>query len=423
MRRILLPITVAAFGVSLGFSQELTDGDWSYIVNTNNEATITQYSGPGGHVVIPASVNGYPVRTLGLGDARGPIFGFDDRSVTSVIIPDSVSNIGEIAFGFCINLASVTIPGSVISIGNSAFANCTALTDLIIPDGVTAIGLLAFAGCTSLVSVTIPGTVKEIGNGAFQECSSLTNVTLGSGLEFIGRTMFRYCPSLETITIPTSVTNVQAFAFRDCVMLTNVVLPSGLLRLAEQAFSGTALRDVSVPDSVLSIGADCFIDAPITNSTIPGKFIAQFGSIGLPPEVSKDLLLDALTNEFGIATTNDLSAATNNAIAQVQASPNDYDLYSETQYNANRITGVAQGKSEVTNNPAAYNLFTESSIMDLRMNGTMVQKQGSTATFVLQPQTTTDLATQPFTNNGTAITNEIALPGDKGFLRIQAKPE
>jgi hypothetical protein len=61
--------------------------------------------------------------------------------------------------------------------------------------------------------------------------------------------------------------------------------------------------------------------------------------------------------------------------------------------------------------------------MDLRMGGAMVRKTGATATLVFQPQTTMDLATQPFTNNGTAITNEILMPGNKGFLRIQAKPE
>jgi hypothetical protein len=117
-------------------------------------------------------------------------------------------------------------------------------------------------------------------------------------------------------------------------------------------------------------------------------------------------------------------------------------LYSELQYNANRTNG----QTDVTTNPAAFNLFTQSqfadnrtagqqdvvaspmtyglydstSIMDLRMNGLMVQKQGSNAVVTFQTQTTTDL-TQPFTNNGTPITNQVPMPGSKGFLRIQAK--
>jgi hypothetical protein len=59
--------------------------------------------------------------------------------------------------------------------------------------------------------------------------------------------------------------------------------------------------------------------------------------------------------------------------------------------------------------------------MDLRMGGLMIQKQGSNATINFQPQTTTDLAL-PFTNNGTPITNQIPMPGNKGFIRIRANP-
>ena len=135
-------------------------------------------------------------------------------------------------------------------------------------------------------------------------------------------------------------------------------------------------------------------------------------------------VVTALPDNYGIATKADLSGAiagaTTQAIAQVQAAPNDYNLFSSTQYQANRITGVAEGKAEVTSNPTAYSLYTPTSIMDLRMGGLMIQKQGTDATIVFQPQTTTDLATVPFTNNGPPITNAIPMPGDKGFLRVGA---
>jgi hypothetical protein len=58
--------------------------------------------------------------------------------------------------------------------------------------------------------------------------------------------------------------------------------------------------------------------------------------------------------------------------------------------------------------------------MDLHMGGLMVQKQGGNAVVTFQPQTTADL-TQPFTNNGTPITNTIPMPGNKGFIRVQAR--
>ena len=70
--------------------------------------------------------------------------------------------------------------------------------------------------------------------------------------------------------------------------------------------------------------------------------------------------------------------------------------------------------------PESYGLYNSTSIMDLRMGGLMIQKQGTEATIVFQPQTTTDLVTLPFTNNGPPITNAIPMPGDKGFLRVGA---
>ncbi len=103
-------------------------------------------------------------------------------------------------------------------------------------------------------------------------------------------------------------------------------------------------------------------------------------------------------------------------ILTVQNNPQDYGLFSPTQYEANRIAG----QQDVIVSPTAYGLYDSTSIMDLRMGGLMIQKQGTDATIVFQPQTTTDLVTLPFTNNGPPITNAIPMPGDKGFLRVGA---
>jgi hypothetical protein len=103
----------------------------------------------------------------------------------------------------------------------------------------------------------------------------------------------------------------------------------------------------------------------------------------------------------------------------VATNPSVFNLFTATQYDSNR----AAGRADVINNPASFGLFTSNSIMDLRMSGLMIQKQGANAVVSFQPQTTTDLATQPFTNNGTAITNVIPMPANKGFIRIQANPK
>ena len=95
--------------------------------------------------------------------------------VTSVVIPDSVTSIGNGAFSGC-NLTSVTIPNSVTSIDSYAFEDCIRLTSVTIPDSVTSISSYAFSGCISLTSVTIPDSVTSIGGAAFNHCSSLTTV-------------------------------------------------------------------------------------------------------------------------------------------------------------------------------------------------------------------------------------------------------
>lgn len=98
-------------------------------------------------------------------------------------------------------------------------------------------------------------------------------------------------------------------------------------------------------------------------------------------------------------------------------------MASADHHAANYSNGVTAGTSLVTANPASYNLYDSNSIMDLRMGGLMIQKQGTDATMIFQTQTTTDLATQPFTNNSGPITNTVSMPGVKGFLRVNAQPQ
>lgn len=113
-----------------------------------------------------------------------------------------------------------------------------------------------------------------------------------------------------------------------------------------------------------------------------------------------------------VARTEGLAATT---IAQVQASPQTYGLYSVADYQANRLAG----RSDVTTNPLAYGLYTASSIMDLNLGGIVLQKNGGTANVSLRVLTTTNL-NQGFTNNPTNIVFPVDLPGDKQFLRVRA---
>ncbi len=137
--------------------------------NADNTLTIIGYTGPGGAVTIPSSINCLPVTTIGCAFTAC-------ANLTSVTIPGSVASIGDFAFFSCASLTNITIPGSVTSIGDCAFLECASLTNVTIANGVTSIGTGSFALCTSLASVTIPCSVTNIIDFAFAECTSLASV-------------------------------------------------------------------------------------------------------------------------------------------------------------------------------------------------------------------------------------------------------
>ena len=158
----------------------------------------------------------------------GHLYSDEDTEITNLIIPNSVTSIGDFAFSGCSGLTSVAIGNSVTSIGNHAFADCsglkkvivkdiaawcgikfgeessnplyharhlysdedTEITNLIIPNSVTSIGERAFLVCSGLTSVTIPNSVKSIGRYAFRGCSGLTSVTIGNSVTSIGLNAF-----------------------------------------------------------------------------------------------------------------------------------------------------------------------------------------------------------------------------------------
>ena len=142
-----------------------------------------------GELIIPATIEGYPVTSIGSNAFIGRY------GLKSITIPDGVTSIGDGAFNGCYNMTSITIPESVTSIGEIAFYICTNLKSIIIPEGVTSIGSSTF-GSSGLTNITIPESVTSIGNAAFQNCESLTKVI------FLGdapKTEFSFLNSSPTI--------------------------------------------------------------------------------------------------------------------------------------------------------------------------------------------------------------------------------
>jgi hypothetical protein len=196
---------------------------------------------------------------------------FQCSSVTSIILPESLTEIGGYAFMYCSSLISINIPDGVTSIGIGAFWDCTSLTSINIPESVTNIGDRVFEDCSSLTSITIPEGVTSIGINVFDGCSSLTSIAIPEGVTSIGNYAFFKCISLTSIKIPESVTSIGYYAFWNCISLTNIKIPERVTSIEESTFDYcTSLTSISIPDGLISIGKCAFMDCrSLTNINFP----------------------------------------------------------------------------------------------------------------------------------------------------------
>ena len=202
---------------------------------------LVKYNGAATEVVIPNSVKIIGGENCVSGAFSGCI------GITSVVLPDSVQEIGDFSFQGCTGLKSVVIPNSVQKIGRHAFEGCSSLISVSIPSSVQTIGDNAFDYCKSLTSMVIPDSVRGIGIRAFRDCESLTSITISNSVTYLGEQTFQDCKSLAFVVIPNSVQTIGEQTFQNCKSLTSVRIPSSVKRIYSSAFSYcTALRKVKV---------------------------------------------------------------------------------------------------------------------------------------------------------------------------------
>ena len=231
-------------------------------------------------------------------------------SLTSLVIPDSVTNIGDYAFSGCRSLTSLVIPDSVTNIGDYAFEGCGSLSSLVLPDGVTSIGKCAFRECGSLSSLVLPDGVTNIGGNAFADCKSLRSVVIPNSVTSIGGGAFGGCKSLHSVVIPDSVTSIGDYAFCGCSALSSVVIPDSVSCIGNRAFSGcTSLSSLVIPDGVTSVGKYAFYDcSSLSSLVIPDSvtsigFYAFRGCSSLSSLVIPDSVTSIGDEAFGYCTS------------------------------------------------------------------------------------------------------------------------
>ncbi|HEY1085312.1 MAG TPA: leucine-rich repeat protein [Candidatus Saccharimonadales bacterium] len=199
-------------------------------------------------VEIPESIDGTAVTTISYGSYSA----FLGKDLTSVTIPDSVTNIGNAAFSYN-KLTSVIIPDSVTNIGVQAFSD-NQLTSVSIPNSVTDIGAYVFMN-NELTSVTISSSTTSIGDYAFSN-NQLVSLTIPDSVSTIRSGAFSR-NQLTSVNIPDSVTSIGKYAFQSN-QLGSVVLSTSLTTIDEGAFIFNRITVVVIPTSVQSIDPTAF---------------------------------------------------------------------------------------------------------------------------------------------------------------------
>lgn len=278
-----------------------------------------------------ATVNAYDFEMDGIyyniisaSDLTVKVTSGDNKYSGEVIIPSTVTykskvlavtEIGWSAFRGCSSLTSITIPENVTNICDGAFLGCTSLKEVVFEDGFTVLsmglnyegeglfydcplekvylgrdlsyrsdrinGFSPFFGREKLKSITIGDCVTEIGRYAFYDCCNLTSVTISKSVASIGERAFYDCSNLTSIIIPEGVTSIGSYAFYNCSSLTSFTIPEEVTLIGKVTFKGcSSLTSITIGKSVASIDQAALYECEALTS------IYLMG--GTPPSVGSD---------------------------------------------------------------------------------------------------------------------------------------
>jgi len=239
---ICIAVAATAITLSLHAATQTVGGyTWTYQINGDtaeiyNDGYVAISPMPAGPVTIPPALGGKPVTVIGryalhycseMTSVTIPScvkridYGAfsDDEALTSVVIPDSVTELGEFVFYKCYNLEKATIGNGLTTLPRNTFAYCK-MKEIVIPPSVASIGNYAFGHCIGPKSLTIPGNVKTLAYGPFSECTGIERVTLKEGVEKLEWGAFKKCTSLTSVVIPSTVTEFGLYVFDECPLKT-----------------------------------------------------------------------------------------------------------------------------------------------------------------------------------------------------------
>lgn len=259
----------------------------------DEDGVLTAYQGAGGDVVIPDGVTKIETQAF-----------YNQTSVTSVVIPDSVKEIGIAAFSGC-SLSSVDLGHGVEILDTAAFEGLN-VDELVIPtsirkdggvggflgatidtvifeEGTEVIPHFMFGNGSTIGNVVIPDGVTKVGYDAFSYVDGLQDIVLPDSVITIERNAFAHMPDLRSVRIPASLGSDDATVispFEGSVGIESVAFGEGIVSLPDTLFDGAGITELHIPDTVTSIGSQVFT---CSNDDETG---AGIGDLYLPASVA-----------------------------------------------------------------------------------------------------------------------------------------
>lgn len=241
--------------------------EWDYQTKSDGTLKITQYDGKDTNLRVPEKINGKTVTEIG-----DQAFYHSTKSPTSIVLPNTITKIGNLAFYNCNNLTNITIPNSVKELDGAPFTGLSninvtiasnhpyfTISDNIIynknktkvieclakktghvtlPNTVATIGKSAFCRA-NITSITLPSTLKTLEDGAFRE-SKLTGITIPKSVTTIEQGAFYYTSNLKTCTIEEGCTaSLLDYVFVGCSSLQEIEIPNTIRTINDNAFNNT----------------------------------------------------------------------------------------------------------------------------------------------------------------------------------------
>ncbi len=256
------PMSYASKFMILTDAEQNTYEEVTEIVIPNTVTAIGNYQFAGFERITNVTLNNIVTK---IGD-----YAFQNCTSLTAFNTNNVQTIGKYAFAGDVNLSDLTITNTVTKIDDYAFSGDVNLQEVVLGRNVTTIGKEAFANCSNITTLTLNENLETIGDYAFSECINITSVVIPDSVTTIGEYAFYHCTAVEELVIGANVVDINSYAFAGCNNIESLTLGEKVENIKDYAFNGCSkINTLTLPASLKTIGEEAFSGLAITEVSIP----------------------------------------------------------------------------------------------------------------------------------------------------------